>query len=446
MEKLAADYSRRRITAPLAGTGATSSSASQPSDSSQPAVSAKEQNVPAFMLLDATHFYKKAHATHNQLAPVVATVRRESEATRVQLESVLEDFRASERHVGRVDRNVQEIKKDLQALDAQIDTARQDNLRTITATNRNTQDIGHIGERIDMLETKFARLQENHNDTLALHGEIRAFVAETSAMFAALQPPKVQQVGSQTWNVQTSTAALSYADIHESQYLPHIPVAKRPDVGLGAVPSREPAFHSHDHYGKLPQTSSGNPKARRPLVTYQRHAGAEAEERAGDVSASFLDYNAVSSSTRSTVTLRREPLNAPVLGDEAGSVTSGTETASDATESETVSPTPLKPDRARAMVEDRLKQAVRNRHHRPHATDNHFIWEFINAIEDKNLSKQLQSFLLTRFAGKLVTKSHASAQWKARRNGFIVMTRLSWPLFAQGVGEFLNGRMSGYIL
>lgn len=72
----------------------------------------------------------------------------------------------------------------------------------------------------------------------------------------------------------------------------------------------------------------------------------------------------------------------------------------------------------------------------PRTPDIEFMWDFMDKIEDKELSRQLQAFLLNRFNERLVRKSRAGA----RLNRFITFGDLTWPLFAQGVGEFLKSR------
>lgn len=65
------------------------------------------------------------------------------------------------------------------------------------------------------------------------------------------------------------------------------------------------------------------------------------------------------------------------------------------------------------------------------------MWTFLDAIEDKELGKRLQLFLLDYFKGKkLVTATRKSCQWMKQKNRFVCLSKLTWLEFVDAVGRF----------
>jgi uncharacterized protein YoxC len=435
MEQLAATYSRRR-NASLAAIQA--SAVSQTLDASQWTTFTEQQNVPGFLLLDSIRFYKKATTTQSQLAPAVVTLRKESDDTKQRMAALLQDIHTYQIRLSRVEHNVQQVSEDLEAMDQQIDTVRRDNLRTNSVTTRNGQDVSQLAERLDVLERELIWLRAREKDTMDLRAEMRTLFVEFSAMFASLESLRLSLAQKQVVGSQASTPADMAAPSPDRVYELRNTIDKRPVSRRFTVHPEQPAADYDSSQSQLLQAHWEKPQARRPAVMDQNHSLTQSgrQEVSGFSSSSESDPQASVNTPHSALQPQVQQSTTPAEEDETASETSETDTASEYPESVVASSTAPKPSHA-ALIE-LLRQAVKKHSQSPRTSDNKFIWAFIDTIEDKELSKRFQMFLLNRFEHRLVSKSHRSARQTVASNRFIAVSRLKWPSFAQAVGEFVK--------
>lgn len=93
----------------------------------------------------------------------------------------------------------------------------------------------------------------------------------------------------------------------------------------------------------------------------------------------------------------------------------------------------------RAYLANLLKESQKSYHQNRPKHDRKFIWKVIDNIKDKDLSKQLQLFLLDRFRDRYVGEPHSSRKQKEEKNKYITMVKLPWPLFVKAFRKFLRG-------
>lgn len=432
MEQLAATYSRSRD-ASLPDIEA--SIVSRTLDANQWTALTSQQNVPGFLLLDSIRLYKKATTTQNQFAPAVVALRKESDDTRQRMDTIIQDIQTYRERLGKVEHNVQQVSKDLNNLDQQVDTVRRDNLRTDGATTRNGQDVSQLAEKFTVLERELRSLRAREEDTQGRLAEMRTLVAEYLAMFASLEARGLSLVQ----KTQPTIAV-------ESLFPPPEGERGEPRKTLvnGSVTRRDEAQPAHltsDHvfnHSQPPRALGDGLRGTRPAVTYQKYPEAHSRRQVvnGLSSSSGFEPQASAVEHHAALQPQMQRSTSPASGDETVSEMSEADTDSEAPGGDTTTPRPPKPCHAALMK--LLKQAVDKHSEHANLPDNKRIWAFMDTIGDYQLSKRLQMFLLDRFDHRLVSRSHASAREIAKRNRFITVSKLKWPLFARGVAEFLK--------
>ncbi|OIW35373.1 hypothetical protein CONLIGDRAFT_665979 [Coniochaeta ligniaria NRRL 30616] len=437
MEQLAATYSRRR-NASLADIEA--SAVSRTLDANQWTTLTEQQNVPGFLLLDSIRFYKKATTTQSQLAPVIATLRKESAYSKERITELLQASHTYQQHLSIFEHNFQQVRKDLRTMDQQIDALRRDNLRMNSVTTRHGQDVSQLAERFAVLERELMSQRATQKEQVDLRNEIRTLVAEFSAMMASLEPMRVSLAQKQVDSSQASTNVDMQPPSPDTEYELRDAMDKRAVPRRYAVQPGQPTSDYDSNHNQLQKAHWDKALGIRPAVTYQNHPRAQSGRQAVSGFFSLSEFNRQDSVDKlhaAALQPQAPQSTSPAAEDESESERPGTETASEASESGEVA-TSTPPKQTRAALLELLKQAVKKHSQYPRTADNKFIWAFIDSIEDKELSKRFQMFILNRFDHRLVSKSHASMQKREKSNRFITVSKLKWPLFAQGVGEFLK--------
>jgi hypothetical protein len=95
----------------------------------------------------------------------------------------------------------------------------------------------------------------------------------------------------------------------------------------------------------------------------------------------------------------------------------------------------------RAYLANLLKESQKIYRQNHPKNDAKFIWKVVNNIKDKDLSKQLQLFLLEQFRDRYVGEPHISRKRKEEKSKYITMVKLPWPLFVKAFRKFLKGNL-----
>jgi chromosome segregation ATPase len=113
---------------------------------------ARQQNVPSLLLIDAARFYKKGHTARQEVAAAVKSQQTDITEMRRQIDTLVKDGRTHQKRLDKVEDCITVATDDLGSVCEDIDTLRQDTLRTNDVATRNNQDIGKLAERFDKLE------------------------------------------------------------------------------------------------------------------------------------------------------------------------------------------------------------------------------------------------------------------------------------------------------
>lgn len=408
MDHIASTYSAR----PNASLASTQSlTASQPASAGRSESSFKPQdNTLNFLLLDATRMYKMAQSTHNKLAPRV-------EKHDVEYRVLSQKFSAATLELAQQTKDLADMDSSMtgsfEAWGQAIDNFRSDNLKANRAITKNTKDITHLEKRLDMLENATFGLKARQNKTEGLEDQTRVIIRHITPSFEAQrakypQPPSMPEDHGPFSHSQVSTAVDSSAAAPADKYR----VRGSTDKLHGRT-----RHTSRGRDSQLTYAPSNNSRARYPVGAYSGYP------KAGELDQADEDFL---SST----------LPAPNQGGQTISTPSKTRMPTEVSARPVTPTTPLKPDHA--VLEEYLTQAIKRHSQHPRPRNNKFIWNFLDTFPDKRLSRNLQKFLLRRFDRKLVNKSHATIKQREERNRWICLPKLTWDLFVEGVGEFLQ--------
>lgn len=384
----------------------------------------KQDNVPGFLLLDAMRFYKKGVATHHQLAPAVETLQNGYNNLNQKMDGVVHDNQTSRARFDTAESRIQQADEAMRGLDDGMRDMQRDLELLFSTTRKHTEDISNISEEVKELRRQSLLSQARDEDRAKLRTEKMDAVSQT-------QWDKASQAGSAEDTDQNhSEADAGRQGPASSLPLDALPSTSAPRFAL--QPQRkQPAVDSHSSHSPPQPEQAASQRLNEPK-------GVRGPRQELGASSSSLDIDPRSSSNVPHSILQpdgQQPGTAG-QGEKAGSEILGTGTASDGSGGKTASSTPSL--RNHVALREHLKRAVKQhaKHPRtyPRITDIKFMWAFIDKIEDRELSKQLQVSLLNKFDDKLVRKSRAGA----RLNRFITFKNLKWPLFAQGVAEFLK--------
>lgn len=386
MERTAAQNQQRR-NIPIAAP----EDAEAPDARSWRDIIAKQNNVPAFMLLDAIRSQKKAQATADQQGPAFAKLQNEYNDLKAVVGRLQHDSLDSRAQLDAALSQIQKADEAIKCFQHSMVKTQGSLALLLSTAEQNGEDVSRLSTRVEELKRQPLVSQAKNEDIAELRANMNAGFGDISDKLDAL-------VSSSSRHTTHEPGATVGEGIHigsRTQGNKAPPTGSAPKTGQN---------YSHSRAGKQDPPPPLRPDV--PLRTAAPHAAIQLPEQL-----SYVAHLSSRQPRQARHTTARRP-NRPA------------------------SQTPSR--RSRVPLPEQLKQAVTQyaKPSYPRTPDIEFMWDFMDKIEDKELSRQLQAFLLNRFNERLVRKSRAGA----RLNRFITFGDLTWPLFAQGVGEFLKSR------